>query len=93
MQRDQSLDRILANFHSRHDYSITVPRHLLRQAQSIERNYDVVLGSITSIAVLAGGIGIMNIMRWRRSRRGPAEIGIRRALGRSGARWPSSSSF
>jgi ABC-type antimicrobial peptide transport system permease subunit len=76
----KSLDRMLRQFHPNHDYGITVPVELLQQAQATERNYDVVLGSIVSISLLAGGIGIMNIMLATVSAR-THEIGIRRALG------------
>jgi ABC-type antimicrobial peptide transport system permease subunit len=76
----ESLDRMLRQFHPNHDYGITVPVELLQQAQATERNYDVVLGSIVSISLLAGGIGIMNIMLATVSAR-THEIGIRRALG------------
>jgi ABC-type antimicrobial peptide transport system permease subunit len=75
-----SLDRMFGQFHPQHDYSIVVPVELLRQAKATERTYNVVLGSIASIALLAGGIGIMNIMLATVSAR-TREIGIRRAVG------------
>ena len=75
-----TLDGMLGQYHPAHNYSIDVPVELLHQAQATERTYNVVLGSIASISLLAGGIGIMNIMLATVSAR-TREIGIRRALG------------
>ncbi len=62
------------------DYEIHVPLELLRQAEREKRIWNLVLGSIASISLLVGGIGIMNIMLATVSER-TREIGIRRALG------------
>jgi len=44
------------------DYTITVPEALLEQSRRIQRRFDIVMGAIAGIALLVGGIGIMNIM-------------------------------
>lgn len=65
---------------SGHDYEITVPLELLRQAEHEKRIWNIVLGSIAGISLLVGGIGIMNIMLATVTER-TREIGIRRAIG------------
>ncbi|QDV22607.1 ABC transporter permease [Aureliella helgolandensis] len=75
-----ALEGLLAKYHPRQDYAITIPLDLLEQAQATQRIFNFVLGATAAISLLVGGIGIMNIMLATVSER-TREIGIRRALG------------
>jgi putative ABC transport system permease protein len=76
----EALTSLLQQFHSKTDYSVTVPLELLEKAEATKRIFNLVLGSIAGISLVVGGIGIMNIMLATVSER-TREIGIRRALG------------
>ncbi len=75
-----ALEGLLAKYHPKNDYAITIPLDLLEQAQATQRIFNFVLGATAAISLLVGGIGIMNIMLASVSER-TREIGIRRALG------------
>jgi putative ABC transport system permease protein len=61
-------------------FDVIVPRELLAQRYQTQRTFSVVIGSIAAIALLIGGIGIMNIMLTSVVER-THEIGIRRTVG------------
>ena len=62
------------------DYQLVVPQQLIKQAEQAERNFDIVLWSISILGFLIGGLGVMNIMLANVMER-TREIGIRRAVG------------
>ncbi|MGZ4755067.1 MAG: ABC transporter permease [Acidimicrobiia bacterium] len=81
----QEANALLLNTHkitatANADFSIATQQSILSAANSVDDTLTVMLGGIAVIALLVGGIGVMNIMLVSVTER-IREIGLRKALG------------
>src|SRR5207248_4435796 len=74
-------DRVVVGLRGgRREFDLVVPRDLLAQRYRTQRTFSIIVGSIAALALLVGGIGIMNVMLMSVVER-THEIGIRRTVG------------
>ncbi|MDQ7850865.1 MAG: FtsX-like permease family protein, partial [Armatimonadota bacterium] len=74
------VERILTERHGVKDFTVMDQQQMLRSFSTILDNVTLFIGAVAAIALVVGGIGIMNIMLVSVKER-TREIGIRKAIG------------
>tara|TARA_R110002051_G_scaffold2250_3_gene11628 strand:- start:3826 stop:5763 length:1938 start_codon:yes stop_codon:yes gene_type:complete len=75
----EATDLLLAR-HGTEDFQLRNTASILESVQQTQNSFSILLGSVASISLLVGGIGVMNIMLVSVSER-TREIGVRMATG------------
>jgi putative ABC transport system permease protein len=83
-----AIDQVTSLLRQRHrlrpdqadDFNIRRPEEFLQQLEATNRTFTLLLGSVASVSLLVGGIGVMNIMLVSVTER-TREIGVRMAVG------------
>ena len=79
-ETEEAAQALLMARHQAEDFQIRNTASFLESMQEAQNSFSILLGSVASISLLVGGIGVMNIMLVSVSER-TREIGVRMATG------------
>ena len=79
-ETEEAATNLLLERHGTEDFQVRNTASILESVQETQNSFSILLGSVASISLIVGGIGVMNIMLVSVSER-TREIGVRMATG------------